>query len=137
MVDAAISKSMSNMIRNFYGREFFLTTIKDHNMATEFLPFSVTEDELIKRRKDELKHAQEVRQLYENKLNRTNNLYSELNKCMLQVEQREKDLLKREKQFLNLLNAYGFGRKRTPVRSRLFTRPVWLRSTKNLDENSW
>merc|ERR1719189_1181886 len=50
------------------------------------------------RRKAELKHAQDVRELYERKLERTNNLYLELSAVQLQLEQREQDLAKREQQ---------------------------------------
>ena len=52
------------------------------------------DDELIRQRRDELKHAQDVRQLYERKLERVNNMYLELNACFLQLEQREKDITK-------------------------------------------
>ncbi|XP_011700957.1 PREDICTED: mitogen-activated protein kinase kinase kinase 12 isoform X2 [Wasmannia auropunctata] len=53
------------------------------------------EAELIRRRKDELRHAQDVREHYERKLERTNNLYLELNAILLQLELRERDVIKR------------------------------------------
>ncbi|XP_025990475.1 mitogen-activated protein kinase kinase kinase 13 isoform X5 [Solenopsis invicta] len=56
------------------------------------------EAELIRRRKDELRHAQDVREHYERKLERTNNLYLELNAILLQLELRERDVIKREQQ---------------------------------------
>ncbi|XP_077257429.1 mitogen-activated protein kinase kinase kinase 13 wallenda isoform X5 [Temnothorax americanus] len=56
------------------------------------------EAELIRRRKDELRHAQDVREHYERKLERTNNLYLELNSILLQLELRERDVIKREQQ---------------------------------------
>ncbi|XP_061164753.1 mitogen-activated protein kinase kinase kinase 13-like [Saccostrea echinata] len=56
------------------------------------------EEELIKRRREELRHAQDVREHYERKLERANNLYMELTACMLQLEKRERELLKREQQ---------------------------------------
>jgi hypothetical protein len=43
---------------------------------------------------DVARHAQDVRELYERKLERANNLYMELSACMLQLEKREKELLK-------------------------------------------
>lgn len=89
------------------------------------------DDELVRRRKDELRHAQEVRELYEMKLGRANNLFKELNNCMMQLEQRERELLRRERQIFNLLNGYGY-RKRGQVKHR-FMRPVWLRTAKNGD----
>lgn len=58
------------------------------------------EEDLIKKRKDELRHAQDVREHYERKLERANNLYMELTACMLQLEKREQELIRRE-QLLN------------------------------------
>ena len=52
------------------------------------------EEELIKRRREELRHAQDVREHYERKLERANNLYMELTACMLQLEKRERELMK-------------------------------------------
>ncbi|XP_063410984.1 mitogen-activated protein kinase kinase kinase 13-like isoform X2 [Mytilus trossulus] len=56
------------------------------------------EEELVKRRREELRHAQDVRDHYERKLERANNLYMELTACMLQLEKRERELIKREQQ---------------------------------------
>ncbi|WAR10849.1 M3K12-like protein [Mya arenaria] len=56
------------------------------------------EEELVKRRLQELRHAQDVREHYERKLERANNLYMELTACMLQLEKRERELIKREQQ---------------------------------------
>ncbi|XP_026809040.1 mitogen-activated protein kinase kinase kinase 13-A-like isoform X2 [Rhopalosiphum maidis] len=56
------------------------------------------EEDLIKKRKNELKHAQDIREHYERKLERANNLYMELSAVLLQLEQRENDLIRREKQ---------------------------------------
>ncbi|XP_050538049.1 mitogen-activated protein kinase kinase kinase 13-A isoform X2 [Daktulosphaira vitifoliae] len=56
------------------------------------------EEDLIKKRKNELKHAQDIREHYERKLERANNLYMELSAVLLQLEERERDLIRREKQ---------------------------------------
>ena len=40
------------------------------------------------------RHAQDVRDHYERKLERANNLYMELTACMLQLEKRERELIK-------------------------------------------
>ncbi|XP_025417124.1 mitogen-activated protein kinase kinase kinase 13 isoform X2 [Sipha flava] len=56
------------------------------------------EEDLIKKRKNELKHAQDIREHYERKLERANNLYLKLSAVLLQLEQRERDLIRREKQ---------------------------------------
>ena len=52
------------------------------------------EEDLINRRREELRHAQDVREHYERKLERANALYMELTACMLQLEKRERDLLR-------------------------------------------
>ncbi|MED6234709.1 hypothetical protein ATANTOWER_029043 [Ataeniobius toweri] len=54
------------------------------------------DEELIKRRREELRHALDIREHYERKLERANNLYMELNAIMLQLEIKEKELFKRE-----------------------------------------
>ncbi|XP_041374787.1 mitogen-activated protein kinase kinase kinase 13-like [Gigantopelta aegis] len=72
--------------------------IREHfqKMRAEGSHFPQLEEELIKRRKEELRHAQDVRDHYERKLERANNLYMELTACMLQLEKRERELIKRE-----------------------------------------
>uniref|UniRef100_A0A8C7D5V2 Mitogen-activated protein kinase kinase kinase n=1 Tax=Oncorhynchus kisutch TaxID=8019 RepID=A0A8C7D5V2_ONCKI len=54
------------------------------------------DEELINRRREELRHALDIREHYERKLERANNLYMELNAVMLQLELKEKELQKRE-----------------------------------------
>lgn len=56
------------------------------------------EHELVKQRDNELRHARDIREHYERKLERANDLYMELSAVLLQLEHREKELLKREKQ---------------------------------------
>uniref|UniRef100_A0A8C7IBT1 mitogen-activated protein kinase kinase kinase n=1 Tax=Oncorhynchus kisutch TaxID=8019 RepID=A0A8C7IBT1_ONCKI len=51
------------------------------------------DEEMIIRRKEELRHALDIREHYERKLDRANNLYMELNAVMLQLELKEKELL--------------------------------------------
>lgn len=58
------------------------------------------ENDLILRRKNELRQAQDVREHYERKLERTNNLYLELNAILLQLELRERDVIKWEKYYI-------------------------------------
>jgi mitogen-activated protein kinase kinase kinase 13 len=55
------------------------------------------EKELIRKRTDEWRHAKDVRMIYEKKLERTNNLYLELNECFTKLEEREREILEREK----------------------------------------
>ncbi|XP_028654325.2 mitogen-activated protein kinase kinase kinase 12 [Erpetoichthys calabaricus] len=54
------------------------------------------DEELINRRREELRHALDIREHYERKLERANNLYMELNAVMLQLELKERELLRRE-----------------------------------------
>ncbi|XP_043286954.1 mitogen-activated protein kinase kinase kinase 12 isoform X2 [Venturia canescens] len=56
------------------------------------------EADLIRRREDELRHAQDIREHYQRKLDKTNDLYLELSAVLLQLEQRERDVVKREQQ---------------------------------------
>lgn len=48
------------------------------------------EADWIRRREDELRHAQDIREHYQQKLEKTNNLYLELSSVFLQLEQRER-----------------------------------------------
>jgi len=63
-------------------------------MQTNGSHISKFEEDLIKKRKNELKHAQDIREHYERKLERANNLYKELSDVLLQLEQRERDLIR-------------------------------------------
>ncbi|GFT70017.1 mitogen-activated protein kinase kinase kinase 12 [Nephila pilipes] len=56
----------------------------------------LVEEDLVKQRREELRHAQDIREHYERKLERANDLYMELATCLLQLEQREKELVQRE-----------------------------------------
>ena len=50
------------------------------------------EQDLIQKRQDEWKHAQDIRLIYERKLERTNTLYMELSAFFLQLEKKEKEI---------------------------------------------
>lgn len=63
-------------------------------MKTNESHISKFEEDLIKKRKDELKHAQDIREHYERKLERANNLVLQLSAVLLQLEQRENDLIR-------------------------------------------
>jgi len=69
---------------------------------TEMHQYNIEED-LIQKRKEELKHATDIRELYEQKLEKANNLYFELSTVLLQLDQREHELIKRERA-LNIKN---------------------------------
>ena len=54
------------------------------------------------------RHAQDVRELYERKLERANNLYMELCACMLQMEKRERELAKSVTVFSSFIDCCSF-----------------------------
>ncbi|KAL1117107.1 hypothetical protein AAG570_004435 [Ranatra chinensis] len=68
-------------------REHMVHMQKNGNNMPKF-----EEEELIKKRNEELKHAQDIREHYERKLERANDLYLELRAAMSQIEQREREL---------------------------------------------
>ncbi len=85
------------------------------------------EEELIQRRREELRHASEVRELYEHKLRRANNLCSELNSCMMQLEQREREILQKEQQIVQVLTSYGMPPRKTRPKQKIM-RPITVRA---------
>lgn len=76
--------------------------IREKMNISEMQHYNIEED-LILKRKEELRHATEIRELYEQKLEKANNLYFELSTVLLQLDERENDLIKREKA-LNIRN---------------------------------
>jgi hypothetical protein len=56
--------------------------------------YSKAEDAVIRKRKEELRHAQDIREHYLRKLERTEDLYLQLNEFLDTLKHREKDLLK-------------------------------------------
>ncbi|XP_030386471.1 mitogen-activated protein kinase kinase kinase 13-A isoform X2 [Scaptodrosophila lebanonensis] len=55
------------------------------------------EQDLIKRRKAEWRHAHDIRMVYEDKLEKTNRLFFELSECMSQLQEKEKEIAERER----------------------------------------
>uniref|UniRef100_A0A182PB91 Mitogen-activated protein kinase kinase kinase dlk-1 n=1 Tax=Anopheles epiroticus TaxID=199890 RepID=A0A182PB91_9DIPT len=66
------------------------------------------EQDLIQKRKDEWKHAQDIRMTYERKLERTNLLCMQLSQYIVLLEQKEQEILKREKQLAPEQRKCGF-----------------------------
>ena len=83
----------------------------------------VGDEALVKRRKEELRHAQDVRELYERKLERTENLYLELNAERLRIEQREKEILKREQLLLSSEKFFNVSKKKNRPTVRIHRKP--------------
>ncbi|XP_055940084.1 mitogen-activated protein kinase kinase kinase 12-like [Argiope bruennichi] len=76
----------------------------------------LVEEDLVKQRREELRHAQDIREHYERKLERANDLYMELATCLLQLEQREKELVQREENLQGSKNGQDKACKRNIVR---------------------
>lgn len=53
--------------------------------------FQMKEEQLIRKRETELKHIRDIRELYDRKLERVNQLYLELSAVLLQVEQQKQE----------------------------------------------
>eukprot|EP00118_Oscarella_pearsei_P024877 m.307006 g.307006 ORF g.307006 m.307006 type:complete len:615 (+) comp41806_c0_seq1:3138-4982(+) len=69
------------------------------------------DDELIRRREEEIRQVEDIRAMYEKKLTSTNRLYNELHTCMEQLERKQRDLDKRSAQ-LHVAEIYGKGMRR-------------------------
>uniref|UniRef100_A0A915B2W7 Mitogen-activated protein kinase kinase kinase n=1 Tax=Parascaris univalens TaxID=6257 RepID=A0A915B2W7_PARUN len=59
---------------------------------------ALNERELLRKRREELKHAQDIREMYEDKMRRASKMYSKLTFCLNELAEREQDLLERERQ---------------------------------------
>lgn len=57
------------------------------------------EEDLIRKRTAEWKHAQDIRLIYEDKLEKTNKLFVELTDLMLYLQAREREIVKRERKY--------------------------------------
>eukprot|EP00094_Tigriopus_californicus_P011915 TCALIF_11510-PA protein Name:"Similar to MAP3K12 Mitogen-activated protein kinase kinase kinase 12 (Homo sapiens)" AED:0.14 eAED:0.14 QI:626/0.71/0.75/0.75/0.57/0.62/8/0/752 len=74
----------------------------------------VGQDALVKKRKQELKHAQDVKELYERKLKKVNDLYMELSAWKLRLEEAERNLARRERQINNHGSKAHYKKKHKP-----------------------
>lgn len=99
---AAVEVLATESNEYFKTQQTWKDEIRSHmkQMQTNSSNGSRFEADLIRRREDELRHAQDIREHYEKKLERTNNLYLELSTVLLQLEQRERDIIKKEQQQL-------------------------------------
>jgi hypothetical protein len=66
-------------------------------MKTDGTHLQRLDEEMVRRREEELRQVQDVRALYERKLETTQQLYNELSMCMEQLEVKQKELDRREK----------------------------------------
>ena len=70
--------------------------IREKMNLSELHHYQIEED-LIQKKQEELRHATDIRELYEQKLEKANNLYLELSTVLLQLNERERELIKRER----------------------------------------
>lgn len=56
----------------------------------KFLNLTFLERELLRMRREELKHAQDIREMYEDKLRRATKIYSKLEQCLDDLAVRER-----------------------------------------------
>ena len=57
----------------------------------------MSNDELMKKRKEELQHVADIRSHYQTKLQQVNTLYVELSSLMMQLQKREQEIKKKER----------------------------------------
>ena len=89
-----IHKSIDHYLQQSWKQEVW-----EHNEKVKGEDNSIVDQTmLIKQRKQELKHAMDVKALFEKKLDKVNDLYMELNAWRLQLEEEERTLQRKKKQ---------------------------------------
>ncbi|CAF2333350.1 unnamed protein product [Rotaria sp. Silwood2] len=76
----------------------------------------MTNDELMKKRKEELQHIADIRSHYQTKLQQVNTLYIELSSLMMQLQKREQEIKKKER-LLNIQHHSSSGNSNGKKRS--------------------
>ncbi|CAF0726237.1 unnamed protein product [Rotaria sordida] len=76
----------------------------------------MTNDELMKKRKEELQHIADIRSHYQTKLQQVNTLYIELSSLMMQLQKREQEIKKKER-LLNIQHHSSSGKNNGKKRS--------------------
>lgn len=77
---------------------------------------NMTNDELMKKRREELQHIADIRSHYQTKLNQVNSLYVELSSLMMQLQKREQEIRKKER-LLNIQHHSSSGNSNTKKRT--------------------
>jgi len=108
----------------------------NEKMKCEENSIPVQDEAMIKKRQEELQHAQDVRELYEKKLERTTNLYLELNATMLRIEQRELEIQRREERVKTSERVMNISRKKSRPVVRLPRRSEMSQSTLSTSPDS-
>lgn len=84
----------------FKTQESWKEEIRTHmlKMASNGSDIHKIEQDLIKKRKDEWKHAQDIKLIYERKLERTQTLFTQVKTSLMYLQEREREIAEREKQ---------------------------------------
>ncbi|VDK64658.1 unnamed protein product [Onchocerca ochengi] len=89
---------------------------------------AVNERELLRMRREELKHAQDIREMYEDKLRRAARIYSKLERCLDDLAVREQELIERER-YVSEREKYGYNMR---VKTNIFPPKSTLKNVKNV-----
>ncbi|XP_053675347.1 mitogen-activated protein kinase kinase kinase 13 [Anopheles nili] len=94
-------------------QESWREEIRSHmqKLASNGINIQKYEQDLIQKRMDEWKHAQDIRLAYERMLERTNTLFMQLKAYELHLKHRDQDLIEREKQLPHKPRKCGFLRR--------------------------
>jgi mitogen-activated protein kinase kinase kinase 13 len=100
--------NLFQILSNYKDEQFFKTQENwKEEIRTQITQFKIQrqkyykdcqlkEEHLIKKRETELKHIRDIKELYDRKLERVNQLYLELSAVLLQLEQQKQEGRKRE-----------------------------------------
>ncbi|OZC12439.1 kinase domain protein [Onchocerca flexuosa] len=89
---------------------------------------ALNERELLRMRREELKHAQDIREMYEDKLRRAAKIYSKLERCLHDLAVREQELVERER-YVSEREKYGYN---MCVKTNIFPPKSTLKNVKNV-----
>ncbi|KAM3720743.1 Mitogen-activated protein [Dirofilaria immitis] len=89
---------------------------------------ALNERELLRMRREELKHAQDIREMYEDKLRRATKIYSKLERYLNDLAIREQELIERERH-VSEREKYGYN---TRVKTNIFPAKNTLKNVKNV-----
>jgi len=131
-------------ILSFKPEDYFRTQqswkaeVWEHNekMKCEGSSIPLADEALVKKRNEELKHAQDVRDLYQNKLERTTNLYLELYQTKIRMETREKELIKWEQMLKSNEKSINSSKKKIRPRIQKKTDISFIRTSSPLRSTS-
>ncbi|GMT26307.1 hypothetical protein PFISCL1PPCAC_17604, partial [Pristionchus fissidentatus] len=102
-------------------------SLKKH--GAEMMQKQHQQEALRKKREEELRHAMDIREMFEFKLTRVNKMYAQLTNCLADLEEREEDLAHRERLLDERCSAAGLPHRRVGSFSAIQQqRPVVVRA---------